>query len=61
MNEVGDCNYNGCTVKATTKGTVFTKKGKSDRLAPVTVNACDKHKKLPSFFPKKNRGERYVS
>jgi len=43
------CQFRKCDKEATTKGIVFVMdKGDKDKL--VEVYACDKHKKVTSFF-----------
>ncbi|WP_164484197.1 hypothetical protein [Paenibacillus sp. Soil724D2] len=41
------CSYGKCDKEATVSGHVWSKDG------PVEVKACDKHKKLDSFFEDK--------
>lgn len=43
------CDYGTCDEQAVTKGFILVKT-KDGKHVPKTVYACEKHKKLPSFF-----------
>lgn len=44
-----NCQFKNCVKEATTKGLVFVM-NEGDKDKPVEVYACDKHKKVTSFF-----------
>ncbi|MDF2902387.1 MAG: hypothetical protein K0S25_25 [Bacillus sp. (in: firmicutes)] len=47
---VSRCDFAGCTDYATTKGIVFARNESGGNDIPTPVSACDKHKKMSSFF-----------
>jgi hypothetical protein len=44
------CNYGNCENESTTQGHVLARNPDGGKDIPTLVYACDKHKKLSSFF-----------